>query len=661
MDEPSTCQILELRVPDRTSWERFFLGGVMPDEALCKSWRRSVDFGVSPNSQAFPEGVSGVALGERRSQNESLFLEGRSVLDPLASQLASRGLLALVADADGVILMARGGGALEPKVTRSRLAEGMCWAEQVRGTNAIGTTLADGRAVAVVGYAHFEAMNHGLFCYAAPILDEHGEIRAVFDVTGSLEQDDPKLGVIVQAAATALSRVLRLQAYTSATGGYQALHRILSRSTTPAILLEAPGVVRTVNSLAAALLNRSSAFLEGLHCEALFTISWSHLCNIATEKVSDKLVFETKHASFNVELEPVKGPDGRAFAVLAFLSPRVGFAANLSGSTRKRASPKDNQTPVAFDNILGSDPAILRAKATATALAVTSLPVLLLAETGTGKELFAKAIHLASNSQAGPFVALNCGAFAPTLLESELFGYAPGAFTGAARNGQQGKIASAINGTLFLDEVAELSPSTQAMLLRVLEDGTFQRLGESRTSHADFRLICSTCRDLPSMVRAGTFRQDLFFRIQGACIRLPPLRMRADLLELANALLAQLAAKAKTPIPSLAKDAIEYLQAHQWPGNVRELKMALVHALALTPLGAEIHREHLPVSLLSEEPPTQRAPLEQPASSKEEALQRALTQALAESKGNYAAAARKLGVARSTVYRMLKRIGTEPH
>jgi sigma-54 dependent transcriptional regulator, acetoin dehydrogenase operon transcriptional activator AcoR len=281
----------------------------------------------------------------------------------------------------------------------------------------------------------------------------------------------------------------------------------------------------------------------------------------------------------------------------------------------------------------------------------------LLAETGTGKELFAKAIHLASKRHTGPFVALNCGALSPTLLESELFGYAPGAFTGAARNGHEGKLASATNGTLFLDEVAEMAPSTQAMLLRVLEDGTFQRLGESRTSHADFRLICATCRDLPSMVRAGTFRQDLFFRIQGACITLPALRKRVDVVALAQALLAQLAAKSEVPTPILARDAIEYLKSHQWPGNVRELKMALIHALALTPQGEEIHREHLPVSLLSAEPLSNSPKIAQPIPTKEDALQRALQQALAESDGNYAAAARKLGVARSTIYRMLKRGG----
>ena len=657
MNESPTSKMLELRAPDKASWERFFLRGVMPDEALFRRWRRSVDFGVRADSLAFAEGVSHADLLERRSQNETLFLEGRSVLDPLASELASRGLLALVADADGVILMARGGGSLSPKVTQSRLAEGMCWAEQVRGTNAIGTALADACAVAVVGYAHFEATNHGLFCYAAPILDPYGDVRAVFDVTGSLEQDDSKLGVIVQAAATALSRVLRLQAYTSATGGYHTLRRILSRTTSPAILLEAPGVVRMVNDAAATLLKHAPSFIEGLPCEALFAVGWSSLCQMATGKVGDKIVFETGQSVFDVELEPVSGPGGRAFAVLAFLTPRSAKRPEVPLFNKALPPPKNLAHPASFDSILGEDPGILRAKTTAATLAVTALPVLLLAETGTGKELFAKAIHLASKRHTGPFVALNCGALSPTLLESELFGYAPGAFTGAARNGHEGKLASATNGTLFLDEVAEMAPSTQAMLLRVLEDGTFQRLGESRTSHADFRLICATCRDLPSMVRAGTFRQDLFFRIQGACITLPALRKRVDVVALAQALLAQLAAKSEVPTPSLARDAIEYLKSHQWPGNVRELKMALIHALALTPQGEEIHREHLPVSLLSAEPLSNSTKIAQPIPTKEDALQRALQQALAESDGNYAAAARKLGVARSTIYRMLKRGG----
>jgi transcriptional regulator of acetoin/glycerol metabolism len=644
MSHPMQAGMLELRVPNRRSWERFFQGDKISDDALASRWRRAVNFGVRADSKAFAEGVSDAALLERRAQNEALFFEGRTVLDPLASELASRGLLALVADAEGVILMARGGGSLEPTVTRTRLAEGMCWSERIRGTNAIGTALADKRAVAVVGAAHYEAMNHGLFCYAAPILDPYGEVRAVFDVTGSLAQDDAQLGVIVQTTATALSRVLRLQAYSSATGGYHALRKILARAKAPALLIEAPGVVGMVNEETARLLQKESAALEGLRCESLFAVDWRTLCQMAIGK---GLVFEMGHAIFDVELEPIVGPSGRAFAVLAFLSLRKERAPRQSAHSRI--------LPPSFSSIVGSDNAIIKAKTIAATLSVTELPVLLLAETGTGKELFAKAIHLASKQKDGPFVALNCGALSPTLLESELFGYAPGAFTGASRQGHLGKIASASGGTLFLDEVAEMAPSTQAMLLRVLEDGSFQRLGESRTSHSDFRLICATCRDLPSMVRAGTFRQDLFYRIQGACITLPAVRKRSDVIELAEALLVQLAEKSGVPTPALSSGAINELQRHSWPGNVRELKMALMHALALTPLGEEIEADCFPASLLeTAEPASNQTPA---TASREDVMRDALERALHDANGNYAEAARRLGVARSTVYRMLKRMG----
>ena len=164
--------------------------------------------------------------------------------------------------------------------------------------------------------------------------------------------------------------------------------------------------------------------------------------------------------------------------------------------------------------------------------------MLLLAETGTGKELFARAIHEASAGAAGPFVAVNCGALSPALLESELFGYAPGAFTGAGRAGSNGLLGAANGGTLFLDELAEMPASLQAALLRALDDGSFRRLGDPRPVRSTFRLVGATCRDLAAMVESGAFRRDLFYRIQGACIRIPPLRARTDGVDLALALIA---------------------------------------------------------------------------------------------------------------------------
>ena len=307
----------------------------------------------------------------------------------------------------------------------------------------------------------------------------------------------------------------------------------------------------------------------------------------------------------------------------------------------------------------------------------TLLPVLLLAETGTGKELLARAIHGASARRERPFVAINCGALSPHLLESELFGYAPGAFTGASRDGHDGKIGAARGGTLFLDEVAEMPGPLQALLLRVLEDGTYYRVGDNRPRQADVRLVCATCRDLPRLVAEGAFRRDLFYRIDGACLGLPPLRDRSDLPALIRHLLGALAAEQGRPAPELAPDVFAALVRAPWPGNVRQLKTALQHALILCD-GETIRREHLPRDLASGDgapvaaaPPPVARPLPAAPSSPVPAappprrtlaeLERErLERAVALARGNLSRAAAELGIARSTLYRRLRRHGLLP-
>jgi len=288
-------------------------------------------------------------------------------------------------------------------------------------------------------------------------------------------------------------------------------------------------------------------------------------------------------------------------------------------------------------------------------VAPSPLPVMLLAETGSGKELFAQAIHRASGRADRPFVAINCGAIAPGLLESELFGHAPGAFTGADRRGRSGLLHAADKGTLFLDEVAEMAPSMQAALLRFLETGAYQRVGEVQPSRADVRVVCATCRDLPALVARGVFRQDLYYRLKGALIRLPSLRERDDLLPMARHLLARLAAP--RPAPALSPDTERRLRGHGWPGNVRELRMALSVALVMSE-GDTIEDWQLPEDIAAAPDPTPSSQVRPPSSSPlTRAESEQVRRALAEAGGNVSAAAARLGVARSTLYRMMRRHG----
>ncbi|WZX23462.1 sigma 54-interacting transcriptional regulator [Myxococcus stipitatus] len=285
------------------------------------------------------------------------------------------------------------------------------------------------------------------------------------------------------------------------------------------------------------------------------------------------------------------------------------------------------------------------------------LPVLLLSETGTGKELLARAVHAASSVSSGPFVAVHCGALSSTLLESELFGHAPGAFTGARAGGAEGKLAAADGGTLFLDELAEMPAALQVLLLRVLEDGGYSRVGESHVRHSRFRLIGATCRDLDAAVRAGTFRGDLYYRLQGVMLRLPPLRERDDLAVLAQDLLSQLALEGGHPASTLSTAALARLKNHTWPGNVRELKTVLRLALVRAGGARVVDVAALPPELGLGPVATPRREDAAGASGLRALEAQAVREALERSGGNMARAARRLGVARSTLYRMVERLG----
>jgi NtrC-family two-component system response regulator AlgB len=297
-----------------------------------------------------------------------------------------------------------------------------------------------------------------------------------------------------------------------------------------------------------------------------------------------------------------------------------------------------------------------RAIETARRAASSDATVLLLGESGTGKNVLARAIHAWSPRRAGPFVTISCTTLAEHLLESELFGHVKGAFTGAWKD-KPGRLESAAGGTLFLDEMGELPPELQAKLLRFLEERRFERVGDTRTVEVDARLVAATNRDLEAEVAAGRFRSDLYYRLAVVALRLPPLReRREDLPALADHLLAALAARHRRTLPRLSPEARAALAAYGWPGNVRELANALERALVLSPGGA-IGVESLPDAVLA---PPGAAAAEEPAAelSLEEVERRHVRRVLASSATLEEAAAR-LGIDPTTLWRKRRRWGLD--
>ncbi len=621
------------------------------EPALLRSWLRSKQHGAAFDVRGEDALMRGEALRLRVERVQVIEALGQRVFEGAARAASERDHVLLLADASGTIVRSLGGGAFAEEAQRARLIEGAAWSEEARGTNAIGTAAAEGSATAVIGRAHFGRPQHGLACYAAPIRDLEGRLVGVLDATSRAACADRTLAARIASFAQTLEELLRLEAYASAGAAVaRALGRSLDDLATPALLVEAPGRLARMNRALCELFGARRPF----DLRAALGLDWGALSREALFPSAGGTCVRLSTPSglrvYRLFAEPIVSASGGLLSVLVRLvSEQVAAPArraSAAGPARKALTAGEPQH--AFARIFARDQALTATLAWARKVAASDLPVMLLAETGAGKELVAAAVHASSARAQGPFVAVNCGAIAPSLLESELFGYAPGAFTGADRRGRTGLLQAASGGTLFLDEVSEMPLAMQAALLRVLETFRYRRVGEHTLSTTDARIVCATCLDLDALVASGVFRRDLYYRLKGAIIRLPALRERSDLLPLAEHLLAERAAQLGVPLPTLSEEARVRLIAHAWPGNVRELKSALEVALVASQGEHELRPEHLPAELSGPAPSVGQGMLED---------HRATTvrRVLEEARGNMSVAARRLGIARSTLYRMLRR------
>ncbi len=374
-----------------------------------------------------------------------------------------------------------------------------------------------------------------------------------------------------------------------------------------------------------------------------------------------------KAGTFVVSRIPLRDESGEVIGAIGMvlfdhpettLQPLIAKFARLQQDLddARRELAAQRRAKYTLASFVGSSPAALEVKRQARRAAQTDATVLLLGETGTGKELLAQAIHAGSARAAKPFVGINLAAVPETLLEAEFFGVAPGAYTGADRKGRDGKFKLADKGTLFLDEVGDMPLALQAKLLRALQEQEIEPLGSNRVLKVDVRLIAATSRDLKAMVAEGRFREDLFYRLSVVPIRVPPLRERvADLEALAEHLLESIALRAGMPQRELDPAALATLSAHAWPGNIRELNNALEQAVMLTDrrrLGAEDFAGILPAPLHAPTPAA-AAPVRPLPQLIAELERSTIRSALAATGGNKVSAARLLGISRATLYEKL--------
>ena len=601
-------------------------------EPILHSWRRCQGLGLDVGRWRPPSRLAETELAARREENADWLQRARPAIDALFDSVLDDGHIVIVADHGGLILERMGHPDFLERAERVALAPGMDWREDVRGTNAIGTALILGAAT-VRGAEHFLERNRQLSCTAQAIHDPQGRRLGVIDVSGQPRRLHDAHRLQVEAAVRRIEQCLFDRHATR-------LHE-LRLAADPALLatprcgrlgFDDDGVLRAASRTALAAL--------GLDWTALGRLRFAQLCGQSLEHWLSRNgihVASLRHGGelFSAQLLPVRAdldPLPRE-ALHPPPSPTAAATAARPEPPRRPAAAVPGAPAVAD---VGLPAGLLD---TARRLLEADIPVLLLGETGVGKERFVQALHAAGSRHRQPLVAVNCAAIPEGLIESELFGYEEGAFTGARRQGSKGRLREADGGVLFLDEIGDMPASLQARLLRVLQERVVQPLGGGAGQRVDVRIVAATHRDLAQEVAAGRFRADLYYRLGHYPLRLPPLRERGDVAQIAAALLAAhgAAARAITLSPALAA----FIRGYPWPGNLRQLDNLLRTLLALVDDGTLLTPEHLPATLRDTAPSAGRDD--------------AVHAALARHGGNASAAARALGISRSTLYRRLGR------
>jgi transcriptional regulator of acetoin/glycerol metabolism len=606
--------------------------GLIP-EPLRASWARCREFGLEPLGR--PQGAphaSAAQLARALEHRHSLVAHAKPVMAFLNEQVQGSDSLVLLADAQGLLLHSTGDAHFADRAARVALRPGAMWSEQWRGTNAIGTALADGAPTVVHGGEHYLERNGFLTCAAAPIADPGGALLGVLDISGDRRGYHRHTLALVRSGARMVEHQLftaRMQA-----GLVVRLHAQaegLGTVTEGLVALSEDGWIVGATTAALELLGLSRRDIGAATVERVFGTDLDRL--LAQGPGPRPLPRAGGLAPLWMRLEP-----GHT------LRPRPRAAAPAAPATDTAWRPVDALAALdTGDATLRT--ALERAR---RVLDKPAISLLLHGETGTGKDVLARAIHTSSARRSQPFVAVNCAALPETLIEAELFGYRPGAYTGASRQGAPGRIREAHGGTLFLDEIGDMPLAMQARLLRVLEERAVTPLGGGAAVPVDFRLICASHRQLSDEVAAGRFREDLFYRLNGLTLTLPPLRERSDL----PALVAKLL-QAESPERALRVDdaVMAAFLRMRWPGNVRQLVNVLRTGVALLEDGADVlTAEHLPEDV---QPAAGTAPASTPQDLRALTDER-IRATLAAEGGNVSAAARRLGISRNTLYRRMR-------
>ncbi len=598
-------------------------------DAIQRSWARCAASGLAPDAPLPDVAGPRTGLAERLDANARLVAFAQPVMEHLHRLIARSSSMVLLADDSGLILRAVGDADFTSRAARVALQPGHSWAELAMGTNAIGTALAEQRPVAVVGTDHYLQRNQFLTCVATPIHAPTGGVLGILDISTAAQLNQVHAQALLDTTAGIIeNRLIESLADGAVMIRFHPQAEALSSPLEGLAVFDEGGALLACNRRAETLLGIGDSRRTPAAFRQIFETRWAAVLDHAVASSTRPTVLRARGGQ--------------------------QFAARIQADRLQRLRPAGGATaaptarpPASLDALDLGDKAMAEAIRRARRIAGLDIPLLIQGETGTGKEVFAQAFHHSGPRRDGPFVAINCAAIPPSLIEAELFGYRAGAYTGARGDGAPGKLREAHGGTLFLDEIGDMPLRLQAVLLRVLETRRVSPLGGGPDEAVDLALVCASHRPLKALCETGAFRPDLYFRLSAMSLALPPLRQRSDIELLARRILDD--ESPARPL-RLAAATLDLIRRHPWPGNIRQLKNALRLAIAmLGPDDSTLQPEHLPHELLdcADAPPTRP--------SLRAAEGRHIDETVARHGGNISAAARELGITRTTLYRKMRR------
>jgi transcriptional regulator with PAS, ATPase and Fis domain len=616
-------------------------------QEIKKSHLRSKQYGIDPDSTCNLDQIrlSPEALESLRQEHADYYQVALSTMQDLHGFFPNAGFVMAFTDPNGYILAVLGDPPVLARLAASNVLPGYRWTEKDVGTCGISLSLESKIPVQINDREHYCRRGHGHTSSAAPIFDADKKLVGVIVLSGEARKvHHHTLGMVI-TAARAIENQLRIikssreiqlrNSYTNA---------IIESIDSGIMAIDQNGYITQINSLGKRILHWDED-LVGKPIQPILNLEkdWKQL--VLAGDFVDREVF-VKGPRKTVQLIATAKTiceSGDGFIVIFNEINRIRTLVNKIAGLQARFT---------LDDILGNSAALIEAKKLAKIAAAGRSNVLLLGETGTGKELFAQAIHNQSERKGKPFLAINCGAIPRELIESELFGYADGAFTGAQKGGRSGKLELANGGTILLDEIGDMPSDMQVKLLRFLQSGEVFRIGQHKPIPVDVRIIAATHVDLKNEIAKENFRQDMFYRINVFPIALPPLReRREDIVVLARHILNRAVTVLGKPDVAFSSKAETILTTYHWPGNIRELGNIVERAANLAD-GPLIEAAHLGIPQTNEKKPL---PAGGRGLSLQEVERLAIQQVMSSVGNNIVKASNILGITRATLYKKLEK------